>query len=83
MNVACHELALMNGTNGFVEKEITSKTMVFVDENVDNIIIRQNGRLSIRAIAETVKIDKESVYLRRILEENLNTKKSVCQKCGS
>lgn len=53
----------------------TSKT----DENVEKIriLIRSDRRLTIRAIAETVGIDKESV--RQILHENLNMQK-VCAK---
>ncbi|GFX16759.1 protein GVQW3 [Trichonephila clavipes] len=46
----------------------TSKT----DENVEKVacLIRSGRRLSIRAIAETVNIDKECV--RQILHDNLN-----------
>ncbi|GFT06949.1 protein GVQW3 [Trichonephila clavipes] len=53
----------------------TSKT----DENVEKVasLIRSNRRLSIRAIAETVNIDKECV--RQILHDNLNMQK-VCAK---
>ena len=53
----------------------TSKT----DGNVEKIreIIRKNRCLSIRAIAELVNIDKETV--RQILHENLQMKK-VCAK---
>lgn len=53
----------------------TSKT----DENIEKIgkVIRQDRRLSIRAVAETVGIDKESV--RQILHENFNMRK-VCSK---
>ena len=38
-------------------------------------IVRQNRRLSIRAVAELINIDKETV--RQILRNNLNMKKSV------
>ena len=38
-------------------------------------IVRQNRRLSIRAIAELINIDKETV--RQILHNNFNMKKSV------
>ncbi|GFX69366.1 mariner Mos1 transposase [Trichonephila clavipes] len=53
----------------------TSKT----DENVEKVasLIRFDRRLSIRAIAETVNIDKECV--RQILHDNLNMQK-VCAK---
>ncbi|GFX36335.1 FLJ37770-like protein [Trichonephila clavipes] len=53
----------------------TSKT----DENVEKVasLIRSDCRLSIRAIAETVNIDKECV--RQILHDNLNMQK-VCAK---
>ncbi|GFT54362.1 protein GVQW3 [Trichonephila clavipes] len=53
----------------------TSKT----DENVEKVasLIRSDRRLSIRAIAETVNIDKECV--RQILYDNLNMQK-VCTK---
>ncbi|GFV45528.1 protein GVQW3 [Trichonephila clavipes] len=53
----------------------TSKT----DENVEKVasLIRSDRRLSIRAIAETVNIDKECV--RQILHDNLNMQK-VCAK---
>ncbi|GFX00422.1 protein GVQW3 [Trichonephila clavipes] len=53
----------------------TSKT----DENVEKVasLIRSDRRLSIRAIAETVNIDKECV--RQILHDNLNMRK-VCAK---
>ncbi|GFU27232.1 protein GVQW3 [Trichonephila clavipes] len=53
----------------------TSKT----DENVEKVasLIRPDRRLSIRAIAETVNIDKECV--RKILHDNLNMQK-VCAK---
>ncbi|KAL4092164.1 hypothetical protein QTP88_026717 [Uroleucon formosanum] len=49
------------------------------NENVEKIdkIIRQDRRLSVRAVAEMVNIDRESV--RKILIENLNIKK-VCAK---
>ncbi|KAL4131731.1 hypothetical protein QTP88_009004 [Uroleucon formosanum] len=49
------------------------------NENVEKIdkIIRQDRRLSIRAVTEMVNIDRESV--RKILVENLNIKK-VCAK---
>lgn len=49
----------------------TSKT----DENIEKIgkVIRQDHRLSIRAVAETEGIDKESV--RQILHENFNMRK--------
>ncbi|KAL4153743.1 hypothetical protein QTP88_001576 [Uroleucon formosanum] len=49
------------------------------NENVEKIdkIIRQDRRLSVRAVAEMVNIDRESV--RKILVENLNIKK-VCAK---
>lgn len=53
----------------------TSKT----DENIEKIgkVIREDRRLSIRAVAETVGIDKESV--RQILHDNFNMRK-VCSK---
>ncbi|GFV15654.1 mariner Mos1 transposase [Trichonephila clavipes] len=53
----------------------TSKT----DENVEKVacLIRSDRRLSIRAIAETVNINKECV--RQILHDNLNMQK-VCAK---
>ncbi|GFU04817.1 protein GVQW3 [Trichonephila clavipes] len=53
----------------------TSKT----DENVEKVdsLIRSDHRLSIRAIAETVNIDKECV--RQILHDNLNMQ-NVCAK---
>ncbi|GFV97154.1 protein GVQW3 [Trichonephila clavipes] len=53
----------------------TSKT----DENVEKVasLIQSDRRLSIRAIAETVNIDKEC--LRQILLDNLNMQK-VCAK---
>ncbi|GFS88083.1 protein GVQW3 [Trichonephila clavipes] len=53
----------------------TSKT----DENVERFasLIRSDRLLSIRAIAETVKIDKECV--RQVLHDNLNMQK-VCAK---
>ncbi|GFV59355.1 protein GVQW3 [Trichonephila clavipes] len=53
----------------------TSKT----DENVEKVVslIRSDRRLSIRAIAETVNIDKECVW--QILHDNLNMQK-VCAK---
>ncbi|GFV01538.1 protein GVQW3 [Trichonephila clavipes] len=53
----------------------TSKT----DENVEKVasLIWSDRRLSIRAIAETVNIDKECV--RQILHDNLNMQK-VCAK---
>ncbi|GFV86352.1 protein GVQW3 [Trichonephila clavipes] len=53
----------------------TSKT----DENVEKVasLIRPDRRLSIRAIAETINIDKECV--RQILHDNLNMQK-VCAK---
>lgn len=53
----------------------TSKT----DDNIEKIgnLIRSDRRLSIRAIAETVRIDKESV--RQILHNNFNMQK-VCAK---
>ncbi|XP_050520575.1 protein GVQW3-like [Daktulosphaira vitifoliae] len=49
------------------------------NENVEKIdkIIRQERRFSVRAVAEMVNIDRESV--RKILVENLNMKK-VCVK---
>ncbi|GFS78965.1 protein GVQW3 [Trichonephila clavipes] len=49
----------------------TSKT----EENVEKVasLIRSDRRLSIRAIAETVNIDKECV--RQILHDNLNMQK--------
>ncbi|KAL4112100.1 hypothetical protein QTP88_015948 [Uroleucon formosanum] len=49
------------------------------NENVEKIdkIIRQDRRLSVRAVTEMVNIDRESV--RKILVENLNMKK-VCAK---
>lgn len=49
------------------------------DENIEKIgkLVRSDRRLSIRAIAETVGIDKECV--RQILHENLNMRK-VCAK---
>lgn len=53
----------------------TSKT----DENIEKIgnLIRSDRRLTVRAIAETVGIDKECV--RQILHNNFNMKK-VCAK---
>ncbi|GFU01731.1 putative mariner transposase [Trichonephila clavipes] len=50
-----------------------------MDENVKKVasLIRSDRRLSIRAIAETVNIDKECV--RQILHDNLNMQK-VCAK---
>lgn len=53
----------------------TSKT----DDNIEKIgsLIRQDRRLSIRAIAEMIGIDKESV--RQVLHEHFNMKK-VCSK---
>ena len=53
----------------------TSKTAA----NIEKIgeIVRQNRRLSIRAIAELINIDKETV--RQILHNNFNMKK-VCSK---
>jgi hypothetical protein len=46
-------------------------------ENIEKIdqIIRQDRRLSVRAVEEMINIDRKSV--RRILVENLNMKKSV------
>ena len=51
----------------------TSKT----DANIEKVgeIVRQNRRLSIRAVAELIDIDKETV--RQILRNNFNMKKSV------
>ena len=51
----------------------TSKT----GANIEKVgeILRQNRRLSIRAVAELVNIDKETV--RQILHNNFNMKKSV------
>ncbi|GFU42261.1 putative mariner transposase [Trichonephila clavipes] len=53
------------------DRPSTSKT----DENVEKVasLIRSDRRLSIRAIAETVNIDKECV--RQILHDNLNMQK--------
>lgn len=53
----------------------TSKT----DDNVEKVanLIRSDRRLSIRAVAESVGIDKECV--RQILRDNLNMRK-VCAK---
>ena len=53
----------------------TSKT----DANIEKVgeIIRQNRCLSILAVAELIKIDKETV--RQILHNNFNTKE-VCLK---
>ena len=53
----------------------TSKT----DANIEKVgeIVRQNRRLSIRAVAELINIDKETV--RQILHNNFNMKK-VCSK---
>ncbi|XP_025405001.1 protein GVQW3-like [Sipha flava] len=47
-------------------------------ENIEKIdqIIRQDRRLSVRAVEEMINIDRKSI--RRILVENLNMKK-VCQ----
>ena len=57
------------------DRSSTSKT----DGNIEKIgnLIRSDRRLSIRAIAETVGIDKESV--RQILHNNFNMRK-VCAK---
>jgi len=51
----------------------TSKT----DANIEKVseIVRQNRRLSIRAVAELINIDKETV--RQIVHNNINMKKSV------
>jgi hypothetical protein len=51
----------------------TSKT----DANIENVgeIVPHNNRLSIRAVAELVNIDKETV--RQILHNNFNMKKCV------
>ncbi|XP_058810647.1 protein GVQW3-like [Phymastichus coffea] len=53
----------------------TSKT----DENIEKVgnLVRSDRRLSIRAIAESIGIDKECV--RQILHENFNMRK-VCAK---
>jgi len=53
----------------------TSKT----DANIEKVgeIVRQSHRLSIRAVAELINIDKETV--RQILHNNFNMKK-VCSK---
>ena len=53
----------------------TSKT----DANIEKVceIVQQNRRLSIRAVAELINTDKETV--RQILYNNFNTKK-VCSK---
>ena len=53
----------------------TSKT----DANIEKVgeIVIQNRRLSIRAVAELINIDKETV--RQILQNNFNMKK-VCSK---
>jgi len=53
----------------------TSKT----DANIEKVgeIVRQNRRLRIRAVAELINIDKETV--RRILHNNFNMKKE-CSK---
>ena len=53
----------------------TSKT----DANIEKVgeIVRQNCRLSIRAVAELINTDKETV--RQILHNNFNMKK-VCSK---
>ena len=50
----------------------TSKT----DANIEKVgeIVRQNRRLSIRAVAELINTDKETV--RQILRNNFNKKKS-------
>ena len=49
------------------------------DANIEKVgeIVRQNRHLSIRAVAELINIDKETV--RRILHNNFNMKK-VCSK---
>jgi len=51
----------------------TSKT----DANIEKVfeIVRQNRRLSIRAVAELINIDKETV--RQILHDNFEHEKSV------
>ena len=56
----------------------TSKT----DANIEKVreIVRQNRRLSIRAVAELINIEKKTV--RQILYNNFNTKK-VCSKMTS
>jgi len=53
----------------------TSKT----DTNIENVseIVQQNRHLSIRAVAELINIDKETVW--QILHNNFNMKK-VCSK---
>ena len=53
----------------------TSKT----DANIEKVgqIVRQNQRLSIRAVVEFISIDKETV--RKILHNNFNMKE-VCSK---
>ena len=50
-----------------------------MDANVEKVgeIVRQNRRLSIRAVAELINIDKETV--RQILRNSFNMKK-VCSK---
>ena len=55
----------------------TSKT----DSNIEKVgeIVRQNRRLSIRAVAELINVDKETVG--QILQNNFNTKKCVRRWC--
>jgi hypothetical protein len=49
------------------------------DDNIEKVrdVIRKDRRLGVRAVAEEVNLDRESV--RRILREELNTRK-VCAK---
>jgi len=63
------------GDNQRPSRPSTSKT----DANIEKVgeIVRQNRRLSIRALAELINTDKETV--RQILHNNFNMKK-VCSK---
>ena len=48
------------------------------DANIEKVgeIVRQNRRLSIRAVAELINVDKETV---RKIRKNFNMKKSVLE----
>jgi len=66
------------GREGIGDDQRAGRTSTSVTEvNIEKVseIVRQNRRLSFRAVAEIIDIDKETA--RQILHNNFNNKKSV------
>ena len=86
MKIACLVHACLNGTNDFRKAESLKDDdrpgcphTAVTDHNIEKVrdVIQKDRRLGVRAVAEEVNLDRESV--QRILRDKLNMRK-VCAK---